>query len=169
MKIYCYGCKMELDVLDRCPKCETRGDIGFEESRDWHWLCRLWANKQGWVGDTISIPLWFERNPEQLPQWQAFKTKLLDVDALPLPAHLKGRFNETFEYWINSSGILPMQQGTLNDLIITPPIGPLVHKLATAYAEHQREREEAEQKEQEENSKDRKKKTLIQRVRRKTL
>jgi len=174
MKVYCYGCgtSEDTDFLVRCPKCETM-DIGIEPDRGWHALCRLFAQSKGWEGSggTVSIPLWFEKEPpERLEEWKAFKAKLTDVESLPLPTHLKGKYWESFEYWINTSGILPLQQGTMNDLIITPPIGSLVHKLATAYADHHRQREEAEQKahgEAEEKLKSKgRKKTLIQRVRR---
>lgn len=171
--VYCYGCKEEINRLDKCPKCETRGDIGFEQSREWHWLSRLWANSKGWGGDPVSLPLWFENEgPERLEEWRSFKTRLLDLDAFPLPTHLKRDYWGAFEFWGNSSGILPLQQGTLSDLISQPPIGPLVHKLASDFANYHKaqweaeEKAEAEQraKEEEERLKGKKKTRLVQRV-----
>ena len=118
--------------------------------------------------------MWFEREPpERLEEWTTFKTKLLDVEALQLPAHLRGRYWETFEYWINSSGILPLQAGTLHDLISQRPIGPLVHKLATDFANYHKaqweadDKAEAEQRAKEEEqrlTKGKKKPRLLQRI-----
>jgi hypothetical protein len=31
LKIFCYGCKEEINALDRCPKCETRGILDLKE------------------------------------------------------------------------------------------------------------------------------------------
>jgi hypothetical protein len=172
MKVYCYGCKTseETDFLHRCLKCGTM-DIGVEEDRGWHSLCRLFAQSKGWQGDrgTISLPLWFQKEPEQLPQWLAFKTKLTDLEVVKLPTDRKLAYWDAYNYWIEHSGIPPLFGGTQADLIITHPIGPLVHKLATTYAEYHKQREEAEQKgrEEEEKSKSKgRKNNLIQRVRR---
>ena len=172
-KICCYGCNEEIDDLSRCPLCQTVGDIGFEETREWHWLCRLWAYSKGWVGDTVSIPFWFEKNPERLPEWRGFKAKLIDVESFLLPAHLRGRYWESYEHWINSSGILPLQAGTLHDLISQRPIGPLVHKLATDFANYHKAQWEAEDKavaeqrakeEEQRLTKGKKKPRLLQRI-----
>ncbi len=184
LEIFCYGCKEVINRLDRCPTCGTIGDVGFEKDREWHWVCRLWASSKGWGGDPVSLPMWFQNEPpERLEAWKEFKARLLDVEALPLPDALKKGFARgedwrVVEYWINNSGILPLQQGTLNDLLISKDVGSLVHRLATAYAnyhkarveEEEKAKEEKRAKEEQERLKGKKKPRLLQRRKeRKTL
>lgn len=149
MKVYCYGCKtsFETDWLIRCPHCETK-DIGIEPDRAWHTLCCLFAHSKGWsVGSEFSLPQWFQREPEHLKEWKAFKAKLMDMEAVKLPADYKLTHPKDFyDYWLLHSGLLipSLFGGTKDDLITTPLIGPLVHQLATSWADHHQRRKRVE-------------------------
>ncbi len=81
MKVYCFACQEEIDRMDRCPICESVGEVGFEESREWHFLARLFAGR-AYSGDreTVSLPMWFEKNPDQLAAWMGFKAKLTSAN-----------------------------------------------------------------------------------------
>lgn len=139
MKVYCYGCEtsFETDWLIRCPHCETMY-IGIEEDRGWDALCRLFAHSKGWpVGSEFSLPQWFQREPEHLVEWKAYKARLTNMEAVKLPADYKPTHHQAYyDYWLGLSGLMSLFLGTQGDLILTPIIGPLVHKLATAYADH---------------------------------
>ena len=158
MRIYCYGCKSveETTWLVRCPRCDTK-NIGFEPDEAWHLICRLFAQSKRWLGDSdeLSLPWWFEKHPEYLPEWEAFKAQLQNVEFPPLPEGYAER-QDMYDFWIKNSGVLPLQMGSEASLRGTPFIGPLVHRLATVYTDHhyrQRQGVVAERTEQAEREK----------------
>jgi hypothetical protein len=176
MRVFCYDCgtSEETDWLVRCPKCQTK-NIGLEPEEPWHWLNRLWASSRGWQGDgdELSLPWWFEKHPKLLPEWIDFKAQLNDVDAISPPTdHQLTSWSDFYDFWIRNSGILPLTQGTASDLVLSPKIGKLVHKLASNFSDHhyhQRERVEAEHRDQAERERPKlkaqeKKSSLIQRA-----
>ena len=139
MKIYCYGCKTseETSWLVRCPKCDSKGSIGIEESREWNEICRLWAFSKGWQGDgdQLSLPWWIEKHPQCLLEWQAFKSDLQNPKLPSLPEVFVEK-QDIFDFWVKSSGIFLLQMGSEFELTHSKSIGPLVCQLASAYADH---------------------------------
>jgi hypothetical protein len=153
MKVYCYGCGTgeETDWLVRCRHCDTK-NIGIEPDEGWHLICRLFAQSKRWMGDSdeLSLPWWFSTHPEYLPEWEAFKAQLQNVQFPPLPEGYVER-QDIYNFWINSSGVLPLQMGSEASLRGAPFLGPLVHQLASTYADYhyrQRQRVEAGHREQ---------------------
>jgi hypothetical protein len=158
MKIFCYGCKTETetDWLVRCPRCETK-NIGIEPDEGWHGICRLFAQSKRWLGDSdeLSLPWWFQTHPEYLPEWRSFKARLQDVQ---FPFLLEGYVEreDIYNFWISNSGVLPLQMGSEAALRGTPFIGPLLHRLASVYADfhyHKRQGIVAERTKQAEREK----------------
>jgi hypothetical protein len=139
MKVFCYDCgtSEETDWLVRCPKCESKGSIGIEETKDWDGICRLWAISKRWQrdNDELSLPWWFEKNPEYLSEWKTFKAQLTDPEFPPLPEFFVER-HDIFDFWVKRSGVFSLRIGTEFELIHDPSIGPLVRQLATIYADH---------------------------------
>jgi hypothetical protein len=137
MRIFCYGCKTEEETqwLVRCAHCETK-DIGIEEDKGWHSVCRLFAISKTWMGnsDELSLPWYFEKKPDLLEEWKSFKARLQNVE-LPLLPEVYMERQDIFDFWVKSSGVFSLQMGSTFELLHTPFIGDLVRRLAGIYAD----------------------------------
>lgn len=124
MKIYCERCTYVEEVGDnyppsKCPKCEGL-DLRFEDEKDWHPVCKLWAKAHGWKekrhsslpkkNPAPSLPEWYYRK-NKLEAWRMFKEPMCDPKSIIPPDSITKKRqgyerSELLKYWYTETGLI---------------------------------------------------------------